>query len=170
MFDVRVATFGMSDVMVIFALPNASVAYAPNVNRCSVSRAICALVVGVVVISMPPVALILIDVSALSVSVMFVMTELISNESPGATNSGADVEIINGDCTVVRVSDAPIADVFAATAKMVISPLKYSGISKSTVPGTLARVSIIPDQNATGGSVARANGFWIMAASNMPVS
>ena len=85
MFDVRVATFGMSDVMVIFALPNASVAYAPNVTRCSVSRAICALVVGVVVISMPPVALILIDVSALSVSVMFVMTELISNESPGAT-------------------------------------------------------------------------------------
>ena len=84
--------------VVISVLPSLSVACASNVNNFSDSNGIFAVAVAFA-ISIPPVAFI--DTNALADAplsrVMFVITEFILNESFGATNVGADVDIINGD-------------------------------------------------------------------------
>ena len=145
--DVRVANSvslsdNFADVCIV-ALPSLSVAIVSNVNNSSAWDAILAFA-SFVWIDRPPVVSTDTDAVAL-LSVMFVITVFIINESFGATTTGADVDMIYGEWTSVVVCALPTALSRAATANMLISPLKYSGISNSTVPVLFAAVFIIPE-------------------------
>ena len=132
--DVRVVASGISAVMVMSAFPSALVAIVLNINNFSSPYGISDVAVVSPFNAIPRVEVAVMVAFVVSSVVILVMTEFISNLSPGATATGAFIEIIIGDCTVVSVSDAPTAVVFVATANIFNSPLKYDGISKSTNP------------------------------------